>query len=99
MASTIQNYEPIDMTGKIRESDCNGHYFWYGWLVPSSMAVGVEMNLSSPYNSYEEAEKAQLELLVFLKEIEITNIFAVDSENEAHEQLLIKKFTNTSILR
>jgi hypothetical protein len=91
MKDKIENYEPVDMTGKIEEASLEGDLYWYGWIIPDKTKTVIDINLSLPYNSHKEAKLAKLELLS-INDIEITDIFAVNSENEAHMQLLIKRF-------
>ena len=92
MKNKIQNYEPVDMTGKIEEAYLEGDLYWYGWIILGNMQSGVEINLSEPYNSYEEAKLSQMELMFSVDNVDTTDIFAVDTKDEAHTQLLIKKF-------
>jgi len=92
MKNKIQNYEPVDMTGKIKEAYLEGNLYWYGWIILGNMQSGVKINLSEPYNSYEEAKLSQIELMFSLDNVDTTDIFTVDTEDEAHIQLLIKKF-------
>ena len=92
MKDKIQNYEPVNMTGKIKEAYLEGDLYWYGWIIQDKTKTVIDINLSLPYNSHKEAKLAKLELLSSIDDIEITDIFAVNSENEAHMQLLIKKF-------
>jgi len=97
MENKIQNYEPVDMTGKIKEASLEDDLYWYGWIIPDKTKAVIGINLSLPYSSYKEAKLAKLELLSSINNIEITDIFAVNSEDEAHMQLLIKKFAIKSI--